>query len=72
MQGPWGHTGEQPYTVLTVWLLHVGLRISHSRPYHPQTMGKDERFHGRLTREVLGQAQWRDASHLQQALDRWR
>ncbi len=69
---PWGHTGEQPYTVLTVWLLRVGIRISHSRPYHPQTMGKDERFHGSLTREVLGQAQWRDASHLQQALDRWR
>ena len=69
---PWGHTGEQPYTALTVWLLRVGIRISHSRPYHPQTMGKDERFHGSLTREVLGQAQWRDASHVQQALDRWR
>jgi len=69
---PWGHTGEQPYTTLTVWLIRVGIRISHSRPYHPQTMGKDERFHGSLTREVLRQAQWRDPSHLQQALDRWR
>jgi len=69
---PWGHTGEQPYTVLTVWLLRVGVRISHSRPYHPQTMGKDERFHGSLTREVLHQAQWRDAAHVQQAFDRWR
>ncbi len=69
---PWGHSSDQPYTVLTVWLLRVGIRISHSRPYHPQTMGKDERFHGSLTREVLAQAQWRDAAHLQQALDRWR
>ncbi len=69
---PWGHIGEQPYTALTVWLLRVGIRISHSRPYHPQTMGKDERFHGSLTREVLTQAQWRDPAHLQQALDRWR
>ncbi len=69
---PWGHTGEQPYTALTVWLIRVGIRISHSRPYHPQTMGKDERFHGSLTREVLRQAQWRDPLHLQQALDRWR
>lgn len=69
---PWGHTGEQPYTVLTVWLIRVGIRISHSRPYHPQTMGKDERFHGSLNREVLQQAQWRDPAHLQQAFDRWR
>ena len=69
---PWGHTAEHPYTVLTVWLLRVGIRISHSRPYHPQTMGKDERFHGSLTREVLSQAQWRDVSYLQQVLDRWR
>jgi len=35
-------------------------------------MGKDERFHGSLTREVLPQAQWRNPAHLQQALDRWR
>ncbi len=69
---PWGHTGEQPYTVLTVWLIRIGIRISHSRPYHPQTMGKDERFHGSLNREVLQQAQWRDPAHLQQAFDRWR
>lgn len=69
---PWGHSGEQPYTALTVWLLHIGIRISHSRPYHPQTMGKDERFHGSLTREVLTQAQWQDGLHLQGALDRWR
>jgi len=69
---PWGHTGEQPYTVLTVWLLRVGVRISHRRPAHPQTMGKDERFHGSLTREVLQHAQWRDAAHVQQAFDRWR
>jgi hypothetical protein len=35
-------------------------------------MGKDERFHGSLTWEVLRQAQWRDQAHLQQAFDRWR
>lgn len=69
---PWGDAGNQPYTQLTVWLLHVGIRISHSRPYHPQTMGKDERFHRTLTREVLTQAQWQDATHLQHALGKWR
>lgn len=69
---PWGDAGQQPYTQLTVWLLHVGIRVSHSRPYHPQTMGKDERFHRTLTREVLTQAQWQDEGHLQQALGKWR
>ena len=69
---PWGDAGNQPYTQLTVWLLHVGIRVSHSRPYHPQTMGKDERFHRTLTREVLSQAQWQNATHLQQALGKWR
>ena len=34
-------------------------------------MGKDGRFHGSLTREVLRQAQWRDQAHLQQAFARW-
>jgi len=69
---PWGDAGNQPYTQLTVWRLHVGIRVSHSRPYHPQTMGKDERFHRTLTREVLTQAQWQDEGHLQQALSKWR
>ncbi|MEX2491242.1 MAG: hypothetical protein WD425_05715 [Nitrospirales bacterium] len=42
---PWGDAGNQPYTQSTVWLLHVGIRISHIRPYHPQTIGKDERLY---------------------------
>ena len=50
----------------------AGVAVTHSRPYHPQTLGKDERFHGTLTREVLRHAQWRDPAHVQTALDRWR
>ena len=65
---PGGDAGNQPCTQLTVWLLHVGICVSHSRPYHPQTMGKDERFHRTLTREVLTQAQ----THLQHDLGKWR
>jgi len=69
---PWGSDARHPDTPLTVWLWRIGVAVTHSRPYHPQTLGKDERFHGTLTRAVLRQAQWRDATHLQTALDRWR
>ena len=50
---PWGDGPGSPFTPLGVWLIEHGIRISHSRPYHPQTMGKDERFHRSLKAEVL-------------------
>ena len=50
---PWGNDGLNPYTPLTVWLIRLGIGVSHSRPYHPQTQGKDERFHRTFKAEVL-------------------
>src|SRR5262249_33415461 len=49
---PWG-SAESPYTELGVWLLRLGVGVGHGRPYHPQTQGKDERFHRTLDVEVL-------------------
>jgi hypothetical protein len=69
---PWGSDPEHPYTPLTVWLIRLQIQVSHSRPYHPQTLGKDERFHGTLQRELLSRSQWQDGVHLQGALDPWR
>ena len=51
---PWGD-GACPYTALTVWLMRLGVRVSHSRPYHPQTQGKDERFHRTMKAELCVQ-----------------
>ena len=70
--GPWGDDAEHRHTALTVWLMHVGVAVSHSRPYHPQTLGKQERFHGTLQRELLGRCQWCGLLHLQGACDPWR
>jgi transposase InsO family protein len=70
--GPWGHDGEHPYTPLTVWLLRLGIAVSHGRPYHPQTQGKDERFHRTLKAEVLQGSIFRDLDQCQQVFDRWR
>ena len=50
---PWGNDALHPRTPLTVWLMHLGIQVSHGRPYHPQTQGKEERFHRTLNAEVL-------------------
>jgi transposase InsO family protein len=53
---PWGTSGaaiEDQWTVLTVWLLRLGIGVIHGAPYHPQTQGKDERFHATLGNDLL-------------------
>ena len=69
---PWGNGPGSPYTPLGVWLMRLGVAISHSRPYHPQTMGKDERFHRTLKADLLGGPPFADLAHCQRAFDGWR
>ena len=69
---PWGACGGGRFTAFTVWLLRYDVRVIHGRPYHPQTEGKDERFHRTLKAEVLGGRQFADLAECQQAFDRWR
>lgn len=68
---PWGDSGMHLFTPLTVWLLRLLIAVSHGRPYHPQTQGKDERFHRTLAAEVL-RDRMRDLAHCQERFDRWR
>ncbi len=69
---PWGTPTLSPFTPLTVWLLRLGIALSHARPAHPQTLGKDERFHRTLKTALLHQRIFRDLAHCQQAFARWR
>lgn len=69
---PWGNDADHPLTPLTVWLIRLGVGVSHSRPYHPQTMGKDERFHRTLNVELLSQHRFEDLPACQRRFDRWR
>lgn len=70
---PWGsprNPGE--ITELSIWLIRLGIRISFSRPYHPQTNGKIERFHRSLKAEVLNGRHFRSLAEVQLAFDQWR
>ena len=69
---PWGSDRAHPHTPLTAWLIRLGIQISHGRPYHPQTQGKEERFHRTLVAEVLRYQVFRDLVHCQAHLDQWR
>jgi transposase InsO family protein len=69
---PWGSGTQGQVTALSAWLIKQGVRVTHGRPYHPQTQGKDERFHRTLKAEVLQGREFRDASECQSAFDAWR
>ena len=69
---PWGSDQDHQHTRLTTWLMRLGVKVIHGRPYHPQTQGKEERFHRTLKEELISTRQWRDLAHCQEAFDRWR
>jgi transposase InsO family protein len=70
--GPWGDSSGQRWTQLNVWLLKLGVNVLHSRPYHPQSRGKNERFHRTLKAEVFAFRRFRNLAEVQRAFDAWR
>jgi transposase InsO family protein len=69
---PWGTRGNDSYSSLAVWLMHIGIGLSHARILHPQTLGKDERFHRTLKAEVLLYCINKPITECQQRFDHWR
>ena len=68
----WGRDSDHRYTSLVVWLIRLGIRVLHGRPYHPQTQGKVERLHRTLQTELIGRYSWNSLSECQSAFDAWR
>lgn len=69
---PWGSAGRRGLTRLEVWIIRLGIRIGHSRAGHPQTQGKDERFHRTLKLELLERQGFNSLAACQVAFDIWR
>lgn len=69
---PWGDDVDTPHTRLTAWLLRLGIGVSHGRPYHPQTQGKDERLHRTLGEELLCRITPASRPDCQRHFDVWR
>lgn len=71
---PWGspRLAGHGLSELSVWLIRLGIRVSHSAPYHPQTNGKIERFHRSLKTEVLAGRSFAGLPEAQGAFARWR
>lgn len=71
---PFGGTSYSRYSKLGVWLIRLGIKVLHGRPYHPQTQGKEERFHRTLKAEVLNYLNLHEIDILgcQTSFNRWR
>jgi transposase InsO family protein len=52
-------------------LFALGITAKHSRPYHPQTCGKVERFHQTLKKFVAAQKGIETTKQLQRSIDRF-
>jgi transposase InsO family protein len=71
--GPWGPGHPRvELTHLTVWLIRLGIQILHGWPAHPQTQGKDERFHRTLKAEVLNRNTFASLEDCQRGFDAFR
>ena len=70
---PWSSNWTSSYSRLEIWLLLLGVKTIHGRPYHPQTQGKEERFHRTFKTELLGRMKgFRDLIEVTQELKKWR
>ena len=68
---PWGDS-KGGLTMFDVWMMQLDILPIHIRPKHPQTQGKEERFHGTLKRELLQRRIITNLNEAQTLFDPWR
>ena len=69
---PWGTAQSTGFTQFEIWLMDLGVLTLHGRPLHPQTQGKEERFNGSMTRELLRHTQIADMEDAERKFSAYR
>lgn len=72
--GPsWSGTARKhDFTHFSIWLIRLGITVSHGRAHHPQTQGKIERLNRSLDEEVLNHITPGSVAEAQWLFDRWK
>ena len=69
---PWGTAQSTGFTQFEIWLMDLGILTVHGRPVHAQTQGKEERFNGSMTRELLKGAEIADMADAERRFSDYR
>jgi len=69
---PFANSQRTGYTFFEVWLMLLDIYPLHGRVMHPQTQGKEERFHRTLKAELLSSTPITNLAHAQVEFDAWR
>lgn len=69
---PWGVSQGSGYTRFDIMLMQLDIQPMHGRPLHPQTQGKEERFHRTMKQELLKYYIPFDLNDAQKCFDKWR
>ena len=69
---PWGTAQSTGFTLFEIWLMDLGILTIHGRALHPQTQGKEERFNGSLSRELLKHTEIADMADAERKLSEYR
>ncbi len=67
---PWGNS-LGGYTPFELWMMQMDILPIHGRPLHPQTQGKEERFHRTLNEDLIQRTPIRNLAHAQQLFDNY-
>jgi transposase InsO family protein len=66
---PWGNGQSRGMTEFEVWMMQLDILPIHGRALHPQTQGKEERFHRTMKEELLSVTTIKDLADAQRQFD---
>lgn len=68
---PWGDN-RNGYSLFDLWMMQLNILPIHGRPLHPQTQGKEERFHRTMKNDLLLRVPIHNIEHAQKEFDNFR